>query len=203
MRLNRVRWGSFFPEYTNFACIALVYSVVAPLISLFAIITWSMLWIAHRHNMLYVTRFRTDTGGVLYPRAINQTFVGLYVMELLLIGLFFLAEDDKGNRACFWQGVIMTVALAGTVVYQLVLNACFGPLLCYLPITLEDEAAQRDHIFQREQALRLGLPVDFNFFTGQQTPFPHHCRVGRRIVLANSRADKTTIAKNTSTSLSS
>ncbi|KAL1842059.1 hypothetical protein VTJ49DRAFT_6129 [Mycothermus thermophilus] len=163
MRLNRVKWGSFFPTYTNIACIALIYSIVAPLISLFAIITWSMLWVAHRHNMLYVTRFRTDTGGVLYPRAINQTFVGLYVMELLLIGLFFLAEDEKGGRACFWQGIIMIVAFIATVIYQFVLNSCFGPLLRYLPITFEDEAVQRDLIFQRAQARRFGLPLDFDF----------------------------------------
>ncbi|KAL2267660.1 hypothetical protein VTJ83DRAFT_4937 [Remersonia thermophila] len=163
MRLNRVRWGSFFPTYTNIACIALIYSVVAPLISLFAIVTWAMLWLSHRHNMLYVTRFRTDTGGVLYPRAIHQTFVGLYVMELLLIGLFFLAQDEKGGRACFWQGIIMIVAFVATVIYQLVLSSCFGPLLRYLPITLEDEAAQRDLIFRRAQARRFGLPVDFDF----------------------------------------
>ncbi|AEO66843.1 uncharacterized protein THITE_2144330 [Thermothielavioides terrestris NRRL 8126] len=158
--LPTVSWGSFFPVYTNFACIALIYSIVAPLISLFAIITFSLLWVAHRYNMLYVTRFKTDTGGVLYPRAINQTFTGLYVMELCLIGLFFLAQDEKGNSACFPQAVIMIVAFALTALYQYLLNDAFGPLLRYLPITFEDEAVLRDEAFQRAQDRRFGLVAD-------------------------------------------
>ncbi|KAK4103617.1 DUF221-domain-containing protein [Parathielavia hyrcaniae] len=158
--LPTVTWGSFFPVYTNFACIALIYSIAAPLISIFAIITFSLLWVAHRYNMLYVTRFRTDTGGVLYPRAINQTFTGLYVMELCLVGLFFLAEDETGKNVCFPQGIIMVVTIILTALYQYLLNASFGPLLRYLPITFEDEAVIRDEAFQRAQARRLGLVGD-------------------------------------------
>ncbi|KAK4126149.1 DUF221-domain-containing protein [Parathielavia appendiculata] len=159
-QLPTVSWGSFFPVYTNFACIALIYSIVAPLISIFAIITFSLLWVAHRYNMLYVTRFRTDTGGVLYPRAINQTFTGLYVMELCLVGLFFLAEDETGTNVCFPQGIIMVITIILTALYQYLLNSSFGPLLRYLPITFEDEAVLRDEAFQRAQARRLGLVGD-------------------------------------------
>ncbi|KAK3318516.1 hypothetical protein B0H66DRAFT_241354 [Apodospora peruviana] len=158
--LPNVTWGSFFPVYTNFACIALIYSVIAPLISIFAIITFSLLWFANRYNMLYVTRFRTDTGGVLYPRAINQTFTGLYVMELCLIGLFFLAEDEDGTNVCFPQAIIMIVTVILTALYQFLLNSSFGPLLRYLPITFEDEAVLRDEAFQRAQDRRLGLIQD-------------------------------------------
>lgn len=156
-QLNTVSWGSFFPVYTNFACIGLIYSIIAPLISLFAIITFSLLWVAHRYNMLYVTRFRTDTRGVLYPRAINQTFTGLYVMELCLIGLFSLVKDESGASAGVPQAIIMFVALVCTVLFQYLLNTSFGPLLRYLPITFEDEAVLRDEIFQRAQERRLGI----------------------------------------------
>jgi hypothetical protein len=169
-KLPVVQWGSFFPVYTNFACIALIYSIVAPLIALFAIITFSLLWVAHRYNMLYVTRFKTDTGGVLYPRAINQTFTGLYVMELCLIGLFFLAEDETGKNVCFPQGIIMVIALIFTIIYQYVLNSSFGPLLRYLPITFEDEAVLRDEAFQRAQSRRLGLLPDDDEATSLTRP---------------------------------
>ena len=176
-KLPTVSWGSFFPVYTNFACIALIYSIVAPLIALFAIITFSLLWVAHRYTMLYVTRFKTDTGGVLYPRAINQTFTGLYVMELCLIGLFFLAQDEDGKRVCFIQGIIMIVALFLTALYQYVLNASFGPLLRYLPITFEDEAVLRDEAFQRAQARRLGLYGDDDD-NDEATNLNKHGRIG-------------------------
>ncbi|CAI4210668.1 unnamed protein product [Parascedosporium putredinis] len=161
-KLHQIKWGSFFPVYTNFACIALIYSVVAPLISIFAIITFSLLWVAQRYSMLYVTRFEHDTGGVLYPRAINQTFTGLYVMELALAGLFFIVRDENGNAACTVQGIIMLIALGFTILFQSLLNMSFGPLFRYLPITFEDEACIRDEVFGRDQARRLGLVDDLD-----------------------------------------
>jgi len=173
-QLPTVTWGSFFPVYTNFACIALIYSIVAPLISLFAIITFSLLWVAHRYNMLYVTRFKTDTGGILYPRAINQTFTGLYVMELCMIGLFFLAQDETGVNVCVPHAIIMIIAFFLTALYQYVLNSSFGPLLRYLPITFEDEAVLRDEAFRRAQARRLGLITEDDEATGLTNPAGDH-----------------------------
>ncbi|RFU34478.1 hypothetical protein B7463_g1893, partial [Scytalidium lignicola] len=155
--LPSVTWGSFFPVYTNFACIALVYCIVSPLIIIFAIITFTLLWIANRYNMLYVSRFKLDTGGLLYPRAINQTFTGLYVMELCLIGLFFLVRDEQGQASCVPQAIIMIVCVIFTILYQYLLNLSFSPLFRYLPITFEDEAVLRDEAFERAQARRLGL----------------------------------------------
>ncbi|KAI2635007.1 DUF221-domain-containing protein [Xylaria nigripes] len=169
--LPSVNWGSYFPVYTNFACIALAYSVIAPIISIFAIITFSLLWIANRYSMLYVNRLSIDTGGVLYPRAINQTFTGLYVMEVALIGLFFIQEDGQGNRPCTPQAIIMIVVTFLTVLYQWLLNQSFGPMFRYLPITFEDEAVLRDEAFQRAQDRRLGLVSedDTKVFEGRQS----------------------------------
>lgn len=156
-RLPEPQWGRYFPVYTNFACIALVYSVIAPLISLFAIITFSLLWFANRYAMLYVNRLSIDTGGVLYPRAINQTFTGLYFMELCLIGLFFLVRDENDDLACVPHAAIMITVTILTGLYQILLNKAFGPMFRYLPITFEDEAVLRDEAFQRAQDRRLGL----------------------------------------------
>ncbi|KAJ4269954.1 hypothetical protein NW762_001625 [Fusarium torreyae] len=159
-KLNQIKWGSFFPIYTNFACIALIYCVVAPLISIFAIITFGLLWFAQRYAMLYVTRFEHDTGGVLYPRAINQTFTGIYFMELCMAGLFFIVKDEHGNNTCTPHGTIMIVVFILTIVYQVLLNFSFAPLFRFLPITFEDEAVLRDEAFQRAQDRRLGLIDD-------------------------------------------
>jgi calcium permeable stress-gated cation channel len=153
-QLSVVNWGSYFPLYTTFACIALIYSVVAPMILIFAIITFSLYWIANRYCMLYIFKNTEDTGGLLYPRAINQTFVGIYFMELCLIGLFFIVEDSQKNLACTPQAIIMTVVTVLTALYQILLNQSFGPLFRHLPITLEDDAVLRDEAFARAQAAR-------------------------------------------------
>ncbi|EHL01754.1 hypothetical protein M7I_2393 [Glarea lozoyensis 74030] len=158
--LPTITWGTFFPVYTNFACIAIIYSVVAPLIIVFAIITFSLLYVAHRYNMVYVTRFELDTGGLLYPRAINQTFTGLYMMEVCMVGLFFLVRDEDGNVTCTPQAIIMIVVIFLTILYQYLLNDSFGPLFRHLPITFEDEAEIRDRVFEKAQARRLGYVDD-------------------------------------------
>lgn len=128
----------------------------------FNIITFSLFWLVYRYNTLYVTKFRFDTGGLLYPKAINQLFTGLYVMELCLIGLFFLVRDvdDRGNAVgtpCKGQAIVMIVVLLLTILYQILLNNAFSPLIRYLPITLEDEAVIRDEEFARAQEKRWHL----------------------------------------------
>ena len=179
--LPDVQWGTFFPVYSNLAVIGtsrskdllslllthgssgLIYSVVAPLILVFNIITFSLFWFVFRYNTLYVTKFRHDTGGLLFPQAINHLFVGLYVMEIALIGLFFIqtgVDETTGEPiagACVPQGVIMIVVLIFTALFQWLLNRAFRPLFTYLPITLEDDAVIRDEEFARAQEKRFNL----------------------------------------------
>ena len=111
-----------------------------------------MFWIVYRYNVLYVYQFRNDTGGLLFPVAVNQLFVGLYVMQLCLVGFFFITEDAAGNVVCFPQAIIMIVVLASTILFHWLMNWAFDPLFQYLPITLEDEAVMRDEEFARAQA---------------------------------------------------
>ncbi|KFY50496.1 hypothetical protein V495_00212 [Pseudogymnoascus sp. VKM F-4514 (FW-929)] len=152
--LSTVKWGAYFPTYTNFASITIIYSTIAPLIMIFAIITFTVLWIANRYCMLYVYNYTEDTGGLLYPRAINQTFVGLYFMEVCLIGLFLLVRDSENNNPCLPQALIMIVVMIMTVLFQILVDRSFGPLYEHLPVTLEDDAVLRDEAFERAQGAR-------------------------------------------------
>jgi hypothetical protein len=147
--LSEIQWGTFFPVYTNLACIGLIYSVIAPLILVFNIITFSLFWFVYRYQTLYVNKFTRDTGGLLFPNAINCTFTGLYVMEACLAAMFFLVRNAEGNAACVGQAIGMIVVLFLTAIYQILLNEAFSPLFRYLPITLEDDAVRRDEEFAR------------------------------------------------------
>ncbi|KAL5360686.1 hypothetical protein BJX96DRAFT_175533 [Aspergillus floccosus] len=166
--LNQMQWGTFFPVYTTLASIGLIYSVISPLILVFNVITFGLFWFVYRYNTLYVTKFRFDTGGLLFPRAVNQLFTGIYIMEIALIGLFFLVRDVEGSVACKGQAICMIVVLILTVGYQVLLSEAFGPLIRYLPITLEDEAVRRDEEFERAQRARLGLLDDEETETPEQ-----------------------------------
>ncbi|KAH7142373.1 hypothetical protein DER46DRAFT_518156 [Fusarium sp. MPI-SDFR-AT-0072] len=139
MKPHSVKWGSVFPVYTNFACIALIYCIISPLISVFAILTFGLIWLAQRYAILIFYRSDHDTGGVLYPRALNQTFTGVYVMELCLTGLFFMAKDEKANAVCTAHAIIMAIALVATVLFQAFLNWRFAPLFRFLPVDLGND----------------------------------------------------------------
>ncbi|MBK5655901.1 MAG: hypothetical protein I4N50_29850, partial [Rhizobium sp.] len=114
------------------------------------IITFSLFWFTYRYQMIYVSYAKAETNGLIFPKAINQLFTGLYFLQLCLIGLFFLQE----KKECVPHAIIMIVTLGITVIYQFVLNSAFGPLFIYLPITFEDEAVERDEEFQRAQNSR-------------------------------------------------
>ena len=145
-----INWGTMIPVYTNFGAIGIIYSVISPLIIVMMLITFCLFWFTYRYQMIYVSYAKAETNGLIFPRAVNQLFTGLYFLELCLVGLFFL----QSNRSCVPQAIIMIVVLVFTILYQIVLNRAFGPLFTYLPITFEDEAVLRDEEFERAQAGR-------------------------------------------------
>ena len=104
------------------------------MILLFSSIVFGLFWIVFRYNLLYVTDSGHNSGGVLYPTALNQLFTGIYIMELCVIGLFFLVRDDHNRATCIGQAIIMIVATVITVSFQLFLNNAFAPLLRVVPI---------------------------------------------------------------------
>jgi hypothetical protein len=130
--------------------LGIIYSIISPLIIVMMLITFSLFWFTYRYQMIYVSYAKAETNGLIFPKAVNQLFTGIYFLELCLIGLFFL----QSRESCLPHAIIMIVTFGFTVLYQYVLNRAFGPLFNYLPITFEDEAVQRDEEFQRAQMAR-------------------------------------------------
>jgi len=149
-----INWGNMIPVYTNLGAIGIIYSVVSPLIMIMMLITFSLFWFTYRYQMIYVSYAKAETNGLIFPKAINQLFTGLYFLELCLVGLFFPQKNLDGTLACVPHAIIMAVVLGFTIIFQVLLNRAFGPLFKYLPITFEDEAVQRDEEFQRAQNTR-------------------------------------------------
>lgn len=152
MNLPEIRWGTFYPLYTTLACIGrslatplrssadspgLTYSIIAPLILLLSVAAFGLFWLVFRYNLLYVSAFPYDIGGQLYPTALRQLFTGVYVMELCLIGLFLSIRNGRDAFTGVGQAVVMTIATALTVVYQLIIENNFSSILSYLPVSTE------------------------------------------------------------------
>ena len=56
-----------------------------------------------------------DTGGMFFPKALQHVFVGLYIQQICLAGLFFLAQDSNGSQSAIPEGALMVVLLVLTV----------------------------------------------------------------------------------------
>jgi hypothetical protein len=126
-----------FPVFTNMFVIAICYAAIAPLVLGFAAVGLYLFYFAYRYNLMFVSNSTIDTKGRIYPRALQQLFVGLYVAELCLIGLFAIATGS--SIGALGPLIMMIMFLVFTALYQIALNSALSPLLTYLPKSMDAE----------------------------------------------------------------
>jgi calcium permeable stress-gated cation channel len=86
--------------------------------------------LAYRYNVLFVTDTAVDTRGLHYPRALMQLFIGIYIAEVAMVGMFAISKA-AGPAA------LMAVFLIFTLLFHLTLSKSLGPLLYSLPRSLQ------------------------------------------------------------------
>ncbi|GAO52273.1 DUF221-domain-containing protein [Saitoella complicata NRRL Y-17804] len=139
------QWGTEYPAFTNLALIAFTYSIVTPFIMFIVVLTFGLFYLAYLYNLRYVWEFRLDSGGLFFPVAIDQVMGGIYLLEVLFIGLFFAARDAQNNLCAIPQAVLMIVALVITALFHIWLKWKLKPFEETLP---RDEVfAESDHPF--------------------------------------------------------
>jgi len=118
--------GSLFPFYSNLVVVSLTYSIIAPLVLLFATLGLGLVYLAYRYNFLFVYKTEVDTKGLVYPRAWKQTLLGVYLCQGCLAGLFVL-------KAQIGPVILEVVLIAVTVAFHRSLTANISTLLEHLP----------------------------------------------------------------------
>lgn len=89
-----------------------------------------MFYLAYRYNILFVSETTIDTRGRIYPRALKQLFVGIYLSEICLIGLFIVSKAAG-------PAVLEVFFLIVTILFNITVRRVFEPLLHALPRNLE------------------------------------------------------------------
>ncbi|POY71826.1 hypothetical protein BMF94_5187 [Rhodotorula taiwanensis] len=143
-----VAWGTLWPSMTLLTVIGLVYSIIAPLICGFACVAFALFWFAYKYLFLYVieTAPETETGGLHYPKALTHIFVGLYIEQVCLAALFFLAQNSAGKQSAIPEGALMVVLIVITAIFQLILRSGYKPLITYLPLSIADQIGESEHV---------------------------------------------------------
>ncbi|CAI4214972.1 unnamed protein product [Parascedosporium putredinis] len=103
-RVRRIHWGGVFPVFTNMGVISISYACISPLVLGFASAGMYVIYLVYRYNLLYIYNTEIDTRGLVYPRALMQLLVGVYLAEICMIGLFAL-------RSAFVPMVVMIAFL--------------------------------------------------------------------------------------------
>jgi hypothetical protein len=141
MTLRSVGFGTLFPAYTFLAFLTLVFSIIAPILLFFAGVAFGLFYIVYKYQFLHVYQLEISTMGRLYPRALQQTLVGLYFMEVCMIGLTAVGKS--------WGAIAITVVLlVATILFHITLNNAFGPLLDAVPTMLT-----QSHSFNKERMI--------------------------------------------------
>jgi hypothetical protein len=138
--LSGLGWGTEFAKYTLLFVIAICYACISPLVLGFATIGLGFFYLAYRYNLLFVANADIDCKGLNYPRALQHIFVGLYVAEVCLIGLFAIATGT--SVGAIGPLIMMIILLIFTFLYQSSLNAALRPLVTYLPKSIAAEESR-------------------------------------------------------------
>jgi len=157
--MSSVQWGTLFPNMTLLAVIAFCYSVVSPILNGFALTGFALLWFAYKYLFIFVMELpsSSETGGLFFPMAIKQMFIGLYIGEIFLAALFFLAQDDTGGQSGVVHGALMIVLIVITLFFQKLVTKDFFPLIDYLPVSLAGQALGTER--EEETSYKLEEPI--------------------------------------------
>ncbi|RDX47260.1 DUF221-domain-containing protein [Lentinus brumalis] len=140
--MRSVSWGTLFPGITLIVVITLAYSIISPIINGLSVAMFFLMYQLWKYQFLWVldSNPASETGGLYFPKAIQHIFVGMYIQQICLAALFFLARDQNNKASAIPEGALMIVLIAFTAFYHLIINNSYGPLIEFLPLTLADQA---------------------------------------------------------------
>ncbi|KAB5591080.1 hypothetical protein CTheo_5492 [Ceratobasidium theobromae] len=128
-------FGEVLPRLSLLCTIGLAYSVIAPVINGLAMLAFALYYIAWKFLFLWVydQPEPQETGGLYFPLVVSNLFVGLYIEQICLAGLFFL---DIRNTVSLVLGAFMVILIVITIGVQILFHKSFNPITKFLPMSM-------------------------------------------------------------------
>ncbi|KAJ6594223.1 DUF221 family protein [Mycena capillaripes] len=158
-------FGLILPRLSLLATIGFAYSVINPVINLFAFLSYVMFYLAFKFllTQVYDQPDESETGGMYFPMAVSNLFVGLYIEQLCLACLFFLKASVSPVSSVV-EGVLMLFLVVITAAAQIMTNRSFGPITEFLPMSLATKKmAKRYEKHQKKQGIPMTPDVEEGF----------------------------------------
>ena len=156
-----VAWGTIFPPLTVLVVITTAYSVIAPIMNGFAAVAFALFYFTYKYLFLWVYDIQpeSDTGGLFFPKSVQHIFTGMYISQICLAALFFLARDSEDKNVGIPEGVLMVILIVITIAYHIMINTSYDPLCEALPLTLAGKTHDND---REDQPLIHEQTIDSN-----------------------------------------
>ncbi|KAL0946485.1 hypothetical protein HGRIS_012702 [Hohenbuehelia grisea] len=152
-------FGTILPRLSLLATIGFAYSVLSPLINLLAFCTYVMFYITWKFlfTQVFDQPDECETGGMYFPMAVSNLFVGLYVKQVCMACLFFL-KIKIARIPSLIGGIFMILLALLTLSAQLFIRKSFDPISHYIPMSLATKKMAKRYEHNRKK--RLGLAVE-------------------------------------------
>jgi hypothetical protein len=118
-----------YSEMVLYFMVNLVYSCVAPIMSYFVMLTFGILSVVHRHQLIYIYSSKNDKGGKLWPQVIMLLIACMFVSEITLIAILSI---KKGAMAA----VLLAPLFGATVVFLVYIQQEHFRITKFVPSTL-------------------------------------------------------------------
>ncbi|KAF9495804.1 DUF221-domain-containing protein [Pleurotus eryngii] len=118
--------ATILPRLSLLATIGFAYSIIAPLISLLALVSFIMFFIAWKFlfTQVFDQPDESETGGMYFPMAMSNLFIGLYIKQITLACLFFL-KISVSKKTSLAGGILMIILFVFTLMSQLFIKNSF------------------------------------------------------------------------------
>ncbi|KAJ3042714.1 hypothetical protein HDV00_006771 [Rhizophlyctis rosea] len=141
--------GVALAKHSFIATLGIVYAVIAPMVSLIALIYFGIWATVYTHNMQYIYANVHQTGGFFLHRTSQQLFLALYIHEFVMLCLFLL-------KKAWVHAALMILAFLITLAAHHHANI-YDDLMKTVPADMAMEVALKEQEIA-EQAAQKGTP---------------------------------------------
>eukprot|EP00189_Rhodosorus_marinus_P007467 CAMPEP_0184753982 /NCGR_PEP_ID=MMETSP0315-20130426/44382_1 /TAXON_ID=101924 /ORGANISM="Rhodosorus marinus, Strain UTEX LB 2760" /LENGTH=762 /DNA_ID=CAMNT_0027233381 /DNA_START=237 /DNA_END=2525 /DNA_ORIENTATION=+ len=111
----------FYSTTGLLSTIAIIYSSIAPLINLFALIYFVLTYAVQKHNIIYTHYCNYDHGGSMFWGNVQWNFVALYLKTLTMCGIMGLNE-------AIGPAIVSAINLIPLLVMHVYVNKRYGSI---------------------------------------------------------------------------
>lgn len=170
-----VKMGTLFPTVTLIVVIALGYAIISPVINGLVCPIFFMSYQLYKSKFIrvYEQAKEEETGGLFFLKSMQHIFAGLYLQQICLAALLFLAGAIAegivtvvliGFTVCFEEAYSTNVLTLSQALNHRRLNRKFESLSLYKPLALSgppsaspntDDKPKADHSYSNPVATSL------------------------------------------------